>query len=232
MMHLEFDAEIRIDVREKTLIQEFERHGASGYEINALPVGDLSCTYGKGGHSWIMERKTTIDFVASICDGRYNEQRERLFNTPHPVIFIIEGNLRTVSKWDHIMLSSLVSLNAGNRARVYRTWKVKETFDLVVVLIRKLEQPCTQTVPNGLSPPKVISKRKRDASPTICFIRMLCCIPSISEAVARKLVVEFGDLQSLQRALTDGTELRIELGNGRYLGKVRMQHLRRHLLGT
>ena len=178
---IEFDAEVCVDIRERALIQEFERNGAKGYKIEALPAGDVSCTYCKDGHGWLVERKTTKDLVASICDGRYTEQRGRLFETAYQIMFIIEGDLRPLPNWHQTMLSSIVSLNAGAKSRVYRTWDVKETFDLIGVLVKKLENTREQSIPYGLSLPKVLSKRKRNASPSICFIRMLCCIPSVSE---------------------------------------------------
>ena len=227
---LEIDAEICVDNREKSLINEFERSGAKGFKVQALPVGDVSCTYCNTGRSWIVERKTSNDLVASICDGRYNEQRGRLFEAAHNIMFIIEGDLRTLPKWHQTMLSSIVSLNVGEKARVYRTWDVSETFDLLVVLIKKLETTSEHIVHHGLTPPKVSSKRKRDASPSICFIRMLCCIPSISEQIAYKIFETFNDLQSLQIALADGDTLRIKLDNGKYIGKSRLEHLKRHLL--
>ena len=90
---VEFDAEVCVDVRENALIEEFRRHGATGFKIQALPIGDVSCTY-RGGHGWLLERKTCEDFVASICDGRYVEQRTRFFSTHYRVLYVVEGDIR------------------------------------------------------------------------------------------------------------------------------------------
>ena len=227
-----FDAEVSIDVREKALIRVFEERGAKGYSVRALPLGDVECIYANGRPGWLVERKSARDFASSICDGRYAEQRGRLFETTgYHVVFIIEGDLRR-SGLHQNMLSAMVGLASGGRAQVYRTWDVEETFDLIGVLVRKLEMPRIQ-VSSGLAPPKTASKRQREASPGTSLVRMLCCVPSVSENVARKIAVEFGSLQALQRALADGGKLRkIELGNGKSLGKDRLQHLRRHLLET
>jgi len=233
-----FDAEVCIDMREKSLIQVFEERGAKGHVVRALPAGDVMCTYGDG-RGWLAERKSARDFVTSICDGRYVEQRGRLFETSgYRIVFIVEGDLRGSNcdsrdlKWHENMLSAIVGLNSCGKAQVYRTWDVKETFDLIGVLIRKLETPRIH-VPSGLAPPKVASKRQREASPGTALVRMLCCVPSVSENVARKLKAEFGSLQALQRALADEVPFRkVELGNGKFLGKDRLQHLRRHLLET
>ena len=230
-----FDAEVCIDVREKALIRVFDERGAKGHVVRALPAGDVMCTYA-GGHGWLAERKSARDFVSSICDGRYAEQRGRLFETSgFRVVFVVEGDLRGPGgdardlKWHQNMLSAIVGLNSGDRAQVYRTWDVKETFDLIGVLVRKFEAPPRTQVPSGLTTPA--SKRQREASPGTALVRMLCCVPSVSENVARKLKAEFGSLPALQRALSDEVPFRkIELGNGKFIGKDRLRHLRRHLL--
>ena len=230
---LEFDAEVCVDVREKALINEFRRHGAEGFKIQELPVGDVSCTY-RSGHGWLIERKSCQDFVASICDGRYAEQRARLVSTPHQVVYVVEGELQVHrgeknSKWHHILLSAIVSLNSEERVRVYRTIDVAETFNLIIILVRKLESQ-RGPMPSGLVPPKMASKRQRESSPSTSLVRMLCCVPSVSESIALRLVAELGGIQSIQQALEHVKMPRIDLGNGKCLGKQLWKHLRRHLL--
>ena len=163
-----------MDVREKALIRQFELHGTKGRKVRELHVGDASCTH-NAAHGWLVERKSAADFVASICDGRCAEQRGRLFETHYQVVFIVEGDLRGDQggrdlKWHQSLLSAIVGPNAGDRARAYRTVDVKETFDLICVLVRELDKLRAQ-VPSGLSPPKVASKRQRGASPSRSHVR-------------------------------------------------------------
>ena len=85
----------------------------------------------------------------------------------------------------------------------------------------------------GNSPPissgLVVSKRKRDADN--CHLRMRCCMPSISESVADALLKHFGDLHSLQDALSSGERFpTVSLGKTT-VGKARIATLRKYLCG-
>ena len=62
-----FDATVTIDARERSLIQTFHEQGASGQIVRSLPLGDVQCTYADGT-GWLLERKTALDFAASIRD--------------------------------------------------------------------------------------------------------------------------------------------------------------------
>ena len=76
MTNIQIDATVRLDTRERALITLFNGRD-SDHRVELLPVGDVVCEYICSGTSWIAERKTASDFVASICDGRFKEQRSR-----------------------------------------------------------------------------------------------------------------------------------------------------------
>ena len=85
-------------------------------------------------------------------------------------------------------------------------------------------------VPSGIVPPSPIAKRKRDADKTVVFLRQLCCIPTISECIADRLVEKFGTLTNLQKALLDlDTFPEVRLSGTMRLGRTRLERLRHHL---
>ena len=77
-----------IDTREKKLI-ELLREKDIDHEVEQLDVGDIHI---KNEFSTIViERKTIVDMLASVKDGRYREQKERLKIYNHK-LYIIEND--------------------------------------------------------------------------------------------------------------------------------------------
>ena len=106
-----FDATVTIDARERSLIQIFHKQGASGQIVRSLPLGDVQCTYADGT-GWLLERKTALDFAASIRDGRYFEQRSRLLSAEGMrAVFVIEGDMRGSTMHAHMLADIDTSLS-------------------------------------------------------------------------------------------------------------------------
>ena len=82
-----------VDAREHSLIELFKTH-AEGYEIETLPVGDFMVEYDNSNRGWICERKTGADAAASIKDGRWKRQKDRIFDSDKRPVFVFEGDLR------------------------------------------------------------------------------------------------------------------------------------------
>ena len=79
--------------------------------------------------------------------------------------------------------------------------------------------------PSALTPPSV-SKRERDCDKSVCWTRMLMCVPTVSERIAKKLLEEYGSLPDIQKALqTPKTFKRIRLDDRSCLGKQRIKKL-------
>ncbi len=109
-----------------------------------------------------------------------------------------------------------------------RTWGVEETAAVVKQLVSKGR--CPPGVPTGAAPPAPLTKRKRDQDKDLIYLRMLQCMPAISEDVAKKIVEHFDTLPALQRALEDlDTFPKIRLDERRCLGKARLTALRAQL---
>jgi ERCC4-type nuclease len=141
-----------IDCREEDLYSKcwlinngFE---ASHVEIEkkSLPLGDALIETEEGRSVWIVERKTLSDLLASIKDGRYEEQSYRLQNdVEHPrhnVIYIIEGMMSQLLRPEHkrVVLSTIASLSFFKGFSVFRTCNVHETAELLVYISDKIDR--------------------------------------------------------------------------------------------
>jgi len=87
-----------VDNREPKALKEFlgVRVKEKDIEIGNLNIGDFIIKNDNDETVMIFERKSIADLIASIKDGRYNEQSFRLSQFPlnnHNIYYIIEGNL-------------------------------------------------------------------------------------------------------------------------------------------
>jgi ERCC4-type nuclease len=94
----------------------------------------------------IIERKSFQDLLASIKDGRYEEQSYRLIgsaNIPrHHILYIVEGmftQLRSPQEKKMVM-SAIISLNLFKGFSVYRTASLHETAEWIMSLASKINK--------------------------------------------------------------------------------------------
>ena len=107
---------ITIDVREHELIQ-LAGEKKIPIQTEQLPIGDILIRH--ADQTLVFERKTLADLAASIKDGRYSEQRQRLKSTYpfHRVTFIIEGNASSL--WTQPMTARIPSKTILSALRVF-----------------------------------------------------------------------------------------------------------------
>ena len=97
---------IKVDVREAELIKLFENQIATipifkdlKMQTESLPLGDIIIFDDeKNADLLIIEIKSINDLLASIKDGRYEEQSYRLSGSNHPnhnIMYIIEGDVNS-----------------------------------------------------------------------------------------------------------------------------------------
>lgn len=143
-----------IDVRETQLIEKipFISGGYSSVpstisiSTEALPIGDLLLKTDDGTDILLFERKSFSDLLASIKDGRYEEQSHRLIHTsglhPHNIVYIIEGvfaHLRN-SGDKRVIQSAMTSLSYFKGFSVLRSSSTNETAELVWGMATKLQK--------------------------------------------------------------------------------------------
>lgn len=111
-----------------------------------LPLGDIFITTDENKHVMLIERKTLQDLLASIKDGRYEEQSYRLTHSsglpPHSILYIIEGQLSQLKSnvERKIVYSALTSLNFFKGFSVIRTNNITETAEYIVWMSEKIER--------------------------------------------------------------------------------------------
>lgn len=136
-----------------------------------IPLGDIILNTDEDKPVCIIERKSLTDLLASIKDGRYEEQSHRLLNAsglvPHNIIYIIEGQisqLRSLME-KKIIYSSIASLNFFKGFSVFRTNSVQETAELIVWISDKIDRNFTK----GIIPAylRIISNMQPLANSTI-----------------------------------------------------------------
>ena len=111
-----------------------------------IPLGDIVLEHDDGTVITIIERKTFQDLLASIRDGRYEEQSYRLIHsggiTRHNILYIIEGILNQITNLASrsTIFSAMTSLNHFKGFSVYRTASVQETAEYVYYTAIKIQR--------------------------------------------------------------------------------------------
>jgi ERCC4-type nuclease len=157
-----------IDNREHGLYEKCETILANdpGYatiETQVLPLGDILVKTDEGKDVIIVERKTLSDLLASIKDGRYEEQSHRLKHASgfpsHNIVYIIEGmfsTLRTIME-KKLIISSIASLNYFKGFSVIRTSGIQETAELLIYMADKIDRNFMK----GVLPSYLIEQREQ-----------------------------------------------------------------------
>jgi crossover junction endonuclease MUS81 len=134
---------IKVDSREKDLLAKMTYYISSipafrnlKVITESLPIGDIIITSNNNEDILIIERKTIIDLLSSIKDGRYEEQSYRLNGTPlhnHNIMYVIEGDVNKMNmfretKFEKLTLySAIFSLNYYKGFSAIRTFTLDET---------------------------------------------------------------------------------------------------------
>ena len=111
-----------------------------------LPLGDISVESDDGQKLLLIERKTCADLLASIKDGRYDEQSYRLIHSEeypvrHNIIYLVEGIFsKYVAKDRKLMYSTMTSLNYFKGFSVWRSSSVEETADILITMTDKIHR--------------------------------------------------------------------------------------------
>ena len=146
---------IKVDVREQELLKHMQHFISTIQSFNDLkiitenlPLGDVIIA-DDIEDKIIIERKSVSDLVASIKDGRYEEQSYRLNGLQHHnhnIYYLIEGD---VSKYNCFrdnhskkltIYSAIFSLNYYKGFSVMRTFSIEETAMFICNTANKLHK--------------------------------------------------------------------------------------------
>jgi ERCC4-type nuclease len=109
-----------------------------------LPIGDILIQSNDKTTILVIERKSFSDLLASIKDGRYEEQSHRLLHTtgvpPHSIIYLLEGMFSTIHQpaQKKLIYSAMTSLSYFKGFSIMRTSSTHETGEWLVALTEKL----------------------------------------------------------------------------------------------
>jgi crossover junction endonuclease MUS81 len=133
---------IKVDSREKDLVTKMSYYISTIPAFRnlkviseSLPIGDVIIS-NNNEDILIIERKSIIDLLSSIKDGRYEEQSYRLNGTPlhnHNIMYVIEGDVNKMNmfretKFEKLTLySAIFSLNYYKGFSAIRTFTLDET---------------------------------------------------------------------------------------------------------
>jgi len=108
-----------------------------------LPLGDILVKTNEDISLFIIERKSISDLLASIKDGRYEEQSFRLLNSAEKysiiIVYIIEG-MFTYHQDRKTILSAMTSLQFFKGFSVIRTCSLLETAEYIIHMADKIER--------------------------------------------------------------------------------------------
>lgn len=183
---------------EKAVIEAFEKLGVT-IEIKNLLLGDIHIC--KGGEPvYIIERKAKSDLSASIKDGRYREQKSRLFQTglpPEQIIYLIE-NLKVA---DNTVWGAICNTQCRDRCTVFQTKSTVETAEYISHLAKSVDKFYNKT-----ETPIKVDIKKRSCAPEDWIVQSLALIPKCSENVARVIVEKYPKMTDLKLAIGEGHE--------------------------
>jgi crossover junction endonuclease MUS81 len=184
-----------------------------------LEIGDIHITY-DDKRTWIFERKTVPDMIASIKDGRYKEQKMRLQTCGHDVTYIIEGDDILSNKYDRYhstLAGSYLHTMYRDNIRIIFTKSLNDTCTLVLTMATKIiDRPdaftreLTTITPDYIDCIKIKTKKIDNITPENCYLMQLAQIPTISAVIAKNIQTMYPTMRDLVYAL-EATEDKIGL---------------------
>jgi len=146
---------IKVDNREQDLLKQIQNlvlfipaFKQLKVETAALPLGDI-IIYDDNNEKLVIERKCLNDLLASIKDGRYEEQSYRLNGLNHPnhnIYYLIEGDVNKANRFKDnnieklTLYSAMFSLNYYKGFSVMRTLSIEETAIFICNTANKLSK--------------------------------------------------------------------------------------------
>ena len=145
---------VKVDTREHDLLHQLTQLTLNipifkdiTIKLETLPIGDIIICDDKE-EKLVIERKSVSDLLASIKDGRYEEQSYRLNGSNHHnhnIIYLIEGDVNRVNRFKSdnrveklTLYSAMFSLNYYKGFSVFRSFSLEETATIICNMAYKL----------------------------------------------------------------------------------------------
>ena len=170
---------IKVDNREQELLKQITQmvlfipsFKQLRVETANLPLGDIIIS-DETEDKIIIERKCLNDLLASIKDGRYEEQSYRLNGLNHPnhnIYYLIEGDVNRMNRFKDTKMekmtlySAMFSLNYFKGFSVMRTFSLEETATFICNTANKLSKSETSGKKPYYENNKTVVKLSNDIS--------------------------------------------------------------------
>jgi ERCC4-type nuclease len=181
-----------------------------------LDIGDIHITY-NDDRTWIFERKTVSDLIASIKDGRYKEQKMRLQSSGHDVTYIIEGDdilSKSHERYQNTLTGSYLHTMYRDNMRIIYTKNLMDTCTFILTMAVKItDRPdafIREPVTDYIDCIKLKSKKIDNITPENCYLMQLAQIPTISAVIAKNIKMMYPTMRDLVHAL-EATDDKIAL---------------------
>lgn len=192
-----------------------------GYTVKRerLDVGDAMVC---GETKIVIERKTWNDLLASICDGRFSEQKSRMVEPQTSYVIIIEGEIQNWHGGSNAIKNqcawaAVIKTVMRDNIAIFHAANTASVAEIITYLYKQLKDD-TLLQRKGCATPGV-SKRKREnlSDPSKVLRAMVMTIPGLSANRADAILTEFPTV----RALTDASieEISNIKCNGRCIGR-------------
>jgi ERCC4-type nuclease len=205
-----------VDNREPKEIIAILKSRINNIELSNLDIGDFIIKNDNDDIIMLFERKSLSDLVASIKDGRYNEQSFRLSQTEinnHNIFYIIEGNImnycsKKQESIQKMIFSSMLSLSYKKGFSLLHTSGFVETSEFIIRFMEKLatekKEPNNDiSIEQNEQQYSNVIKTSKKANITKDNIGeiMLAQIPGLSITVAHALMYKYKTIKNLIDAL-------------------------------
>ena len=196
------------DDREATrgVVDAFLEMDDVSVSVKRLSVGDYEVD-----NSLLFERKTLVDFVASIKDGRLFYQAYKLLYAPFQTVVILEGissDLSSSGMRREAIQGAIVSLGIQYGIPILRSKNAGESAGLMIYAAKQIRRDGRQTGFRYGKKPKVRRKRQ---------LYILQGLPGVGPKKAGQLLECFGSVREIVTASHD--ELVSVRGIGNYTAK-------------
>lgn len=203
-----------VDNREPKEIITILQSRIENISLENLELGDYVIQNSNNQPVMIFERKSLSDLIASIKDGRYNEQSLRLSECEvnnRNIYYIIEGNTmnfcnRQNETTQKMLFSSMLSISSKKGFSLLNTNGFIETAEFIVRFYNKVstEKPLQQDqLENTEIKYSNVIKTSKKANITKNNINeiMISQIPGISSVVAGAIMEKYSNITNLVNSL-------------------------------
>ena len=206
------DLRMIIDEREKKSgIPDLLREVGVKVEMSNLPVGDYIVA-----PETVVERKSVLDFISSVFDGRLFDQCSRLKeHFEHPSI-VIEGNLDQIAQITEnplVFYGAVSSVALDFKIPVIPTPNASITAKLLVAMCAR----------QGKTKGPFLKKIRKTGDMHRQQLSVLCSLPGVGEKLASRMLEKFGSPGKSLKASA------VELSKIEGMGEARAQRIRKVL---